>query len=201
MKAKKIHLPKYLKEKKKQHIIFDFDETIGKIIVDWNVWIRNMQQLIQKYEPEFNIQTLNGWDSWAEVENDFVARYGAPIRQEIARHYELYESNIVDGFEEYDTIQVIKSLSDVSISLWSSNARKTIEPILSRLEFSNRFQPMITRDEVTYIKPHHDGFRPIHSVHQLPLEAYLFIGNSRADERAAKGAGIDFLHVNNIVEI
>lgn len=198
MKSKKIHLSKYLHEKKKRHVIFDFDETIGKVLVDWERWKQELIKILKKYNSTY---VLKVGRSWAEIENEGIAQHGQAFRDDLTPFYARYESEAVYGFKEYETISIIKSLSGMSLSLWTANARKTVEPLLEKIGLLTSFLPIVTRDELFYRKPHHEGFAHIHKIHNLPLADYLFIGDSDADRLAAKGAGIEFLHVSTIVDI
>ena len=47
-------IPRFLKlTANKNHIIFDLDETIVTLNIDWSEWYEQCDVVIQKYEPDF----------------------------------------------------------------------------------------------------------------------------------------------------
>jgi HAD superfamily hydrolase (TIGR01509 family) len=80
-----------------------------------------------------------------------------------------------------------------------SNHLKTIYPILQELHLDNAFKWIIARGNVTFIKPHPEGFYLLFKKSNLK-SAYLLIGDSKKDEEAAKSAGINFLNISSFYE-
>ena len=179
----------------KKHLIFDFDQTLCKLLVDWRHWHENIAKLFQSYEPSFKE------DEATHIhvqENYFISKYGPEVKKEIDNICYDAEKNYSQGFvPDRELIAVLPSLKEkYSLSLWSSNDRRTIDSVFRELGLTEYFDPTISVNDVKLIKPDADGFtRLIHPNFNYSLSDYLMIGDSRSDENAAKNSGIDFFNV------
>jgi len=79
--------------------------------------------------------------------------------------------------------------------IWTSNNRKTLEPVMKDLPVADVFSKIVTKEEVNLLKPSPDGFKVIFDPKKDQLDDFLMIGDSDQDEGAAKNAGIDFFPV------
>ena len=46
---KKEQFLSYIKEKGKKHIIFDLDRTLCTLLIDWDPWIKEMNELFSSF--------------------------------------------------------------------------------------------------------------------------------------------------------
>lgn len=179
----------------KKHLIFDFDQTLCKLLVDWRHWHENIAKLFQSYEPSFKE------DEATHIhvqENYFISKYGPEVKKKIDEFGYDAENNYTQGFVPHpELIAVLPRLKEkYSLSLWSSNHRLTVIPILASLGIDKYFDLIVPINDVVLVKPDADGFtRLIHPNFNYPLSDYLMIGDSRSDENAAKNSGIDFFNV------
>lgn len=190
---KKAQFEKYIIDNNKKHIIFDFDETLCTLLVDWAPWRKEMDALFALYgltpknEPGFN---------YAEIINRCVEKDGDGVRERVLEINYRIEKEHYSGYALSPLAMPLLELSKkyAKLYLWTSNDRRTVTPILEELNISKLFEKIVTRNDVKYSKPKADGFFLIHDK-KSPLSQYLLIGDSRSDSGAAIDAGIDFLNI------
>jgi HAD superfamily hydrolase (TIGR01549 family) len=186
-------LHKNLKDKK--CIIFDFDKTIGTIIIDWEGWRKKLYEIIKKYDPEFDGEIK---DVRLGQENDYSRKYGDDFEREALREVEYFEQkNITDVIPNEQILLLIKSLKYKKLFLWTSNTFTGIGKYLVKFGIEKSFEKIITKNELRYKKPDPEGFYLIKEK-EYPLSSYILIGDSVHDENAAKNAGIDFMNVDEL---
>lgn len=193
----------YLKVNNIKHLIFDFDNTICHLNINWSSWQKKIENIYKHYDPTFTSQNL--WER-AEIQNDFIRRFGSKLRKEVVKGSFDHERNTSKGCKPcHNSIAVIKQLAGdrasgiKAISVWSSNDTRTLLPILTEMGLNKAIGKVVGRDTVTFIKPDPEGFSVINSKN-YPKESYLFIGDSTSDEKAASAAGIKFLHVSSLMQ-
>ena len=124
--------------------------------------------------------------------NEFVIEYGEEAVVLIKKANQKYEREMSSGFKPNpEIIEFIKQADEYSKFIYSSNSRASVEKGLKELGISDDFKSLVTRDDVSYIKPDPEGFLLIYDPN-TPKEDYLMIGNSHSDKDMAKAAGIDF---------
>jgi len=74
--------------------------------------------------------------------------------------------------------------------LVSNIGRKALSGALNRLHFTGLWPPIVSRDDVTWMKPRAEGILRVIKDWQLAPEKVLFVGDSLADVRGARAAGI-----------
>lgn len=185
-------LRSYLEQTPKSHLIFDFDGTIAKMIIDWTDWHKGVSEIYAKYDPK------HGYHPHREhlFVNEFSKRFGKKIRQELNKFIAKYEIKHLEKFEPYEElISYIKNLPTPQMSVYSSNSRPLINKALAELELTTYFQKVVSGDDVVFIKPHPEGFDFILEPEAEKSE-FLMIGDSDADSGAAQAVGIDFFKVD-----
>ncbi len=183
-------LQKYIEEKNKTHLIFDFDETIAMLILPWSEWFKDVAQPITKKEPELKDK------AYAQIHNQYVQKQGKTALLHIRELNEKFETEKLKGLEvNLEAVSFIMNNPQYKYYIWSSNSKKTVERALKKLEIFKRFKKIITRGDSTFIKPNPDGFGLIKDKN-IPKNKYLLVGNSFADENAAKAIGIDFYKIS-----
>lgn len=76
-----------------------------------------------------------------------------------------------------------------SVGMVSNVGRRALAEALRRFDFDGWLLPVVTRDEVTYMKPGAEGILRVLSDWQVAAGEVLFVGDSRADVRGARAAG------------
>jgi len=76
------------------------------------------------------------------------------------------------------------------VGLVSNIGRRSLDGALRRLDFAGCLLPVVTRDDVTHMKPRAEGILRVLAAWQLAADEVLFVGDSRADVSGARTAGI-----------
>lgn len=177
---------------RKTDLVFDFDKTIGRVMIDWDGWQLAMAKVIQEHNPKFEYTLDDRLDAHT---NDQIKLVGDNLRQAFWRANSEYEAKYASGFEPNpEMISFIKS-SKHNMYVFSSNAKTTLSKAFTEFGIADKFRKVVSRDDVDFIKPDPDGFKYILSK-DTSIDKYLFIGDSSSDEGAAKAVGMDFFKVN-----
>lgn len=187
----------YLKENQKREVIFDFDETISTLLINWAEWDRAVGQVLQEYDPAFAPLGIIE----AVQQNTFMQRFGKKLRDDLLHTTYKYEKELVFGHRVNPVALALigKARSVASLHIWTSNHLETIYPVLQELHLHNAFKRIIARGDVTFIKPHPEGFYLLFDEINSK-SVYLLIRDSKKDEEAAQNAGIDFLNISSFCE-
>ena len=178
----------------KRYIIFDFDRTIGTLIVDWHDWRKEIFNLITK---EFN-QNANLLPEQIKHagQNDLIKKYGAEFREKLNKINEIAETNLVTDFVANKPILDFIQNTERILYCWSSNSRATLDRYMHKLGIKNKFKKIISREDVFLLKPDTEGFKYIYTPGARKKD-YVFIGDSDVDKDTAEACGIEFLHVDD----
>ncbi len=82
------------------------------------------------------------------------------------------------------------AVGNARVGMVSNVGRGALEAALNRFDFASWLSPVVSRDEVTYMKPNSEGILRVLSDWQLAAGDVLFVGDSRADVFGARAAGI-----------
>jgi predicted HAD superfamily phosphohydrolase YqeG len=63
----------YLKEKNKKHIIFDFDETICTLLINWDNWIKEMEEIFSQCNVKLSSSEL-AYSRYAKAQNSCIMK-------------------------------------------------------------------------------------------------------------------------------
>lgn len=193
---KKEQFENYIREKSKTHIIFDFDQTLCTLLVDWKPWCEELDGIFSEFGLDFSDSPdLN----YSEKINLCIEKGGNAASERIKEMNYGIERDFFSGYEPSPIAVPLleSSKKHAGLYLWTSNDRRTIKPILEELDLAKFFAKIVTRNDVRYIKPRADGFSLIFDG-SVPKSRYLLIGDSRSDSGAAQDAGIDFLNISEL---
>lgn len=181
---------------KNSYIIFDFDATLGTLLIDWKEWHKGIGEIIHSYDSSFTLH-LKGELVHGYV-NGYVKKFGDPFLQKIISFVDEYEMQNAKGFEvNKNAREFIESNREKSFSIWSSNSRAIIEVMLKQNGLAGVFEPIACRDNVRYIKPEIDGFAIVHDLN-VDKSDYVMIGDSRFDKGAAENVGIEYIDITQL---
>jgi phosphoglycolate phosphatase len=76
------------------------------------------------------------------------------------------------------------------VGMVSNVGRKALDAALGRFGFAGRLDPVVSRDEVTCMKPAAEGILRVLADWQVAPGEALFVGDSRADVSGARAAGM-----------
>lgn len=186
-------LEEYLSQNSKKHLIFDFDETLFKLVIPWNKYFKELKVAIIKLDPARKCELNNETVNFALFQNDCVKRYKNKTKDLICQLNSRFEKeNLQDVIPNYKLINFIKNKNpNYKLFIWSSNTASLIQMILDKSQIAKYFDMIITRMDVDLLKPETDGFLKIYDP-RIPKESYLMIGDSPDDQKAAESSGIDF---------
>lgn len=188
----------YLKEGGKKHIIFDLDETLLTLLIDWNNWMKEMKEIFSQCNVELT-SAKSSYATYPEAQNNCIKKFGSKLRNKIV---EINYKNEKKYFSGYKLSPITPSLLDLAkkyakLYIWTSNDERTVAPILDELNINELFEKIVYRNSVVYVKPDPEGFYLING-NGNSIADYLLIGDSDADKGAAIEAGIDFLNIREI---
>jgi phosphoglycolate phosphatase-like HAD superfamily hydrolase len=171
-------------------IIFDFDETICTLQIDWGAWSVEMDRFIRQFEPDFH-----GSLSHTAI-NQLTRRYGPEFRRALIEKNTDLEHTHYHGYTVVKQgLALLKAVAEeCRVHLWTSNNRQTVTPVMKKEGIDSLFTSTVCYNDVLYIKPDPDGFRLIHTG-DLPVSQFLFVGDSASDRGVCESLGIEFIDV------
>ncbi|MBP7740627.1 HAD-IA family hydrolase [Candidatus Woesebacteria bacterium] len=176
----------------KQHLVFDFDLTIAKMNIDWSQWHEGVEKIYTKIDPNIVYDGLAKQDPH-HFYNLMAEKHGTELVEIMKDFNQKYEDEHLLGFTPYqDLIDFIVSAKTKNRYVYSSNSRKTVEKGLTSLGIINEFDQIISRDDVSLVKPSPEGFYTLPKFLENKNQ-FLMIGDSNSDQEAAKTAGVDFI--------
>lgn len=176
-------------------VIFDFDETLCTLDLDWGKWADQMLEVLKKYNPEHS-------NAYSQTElNDATRKLGKEFRTVIVKENAKAEKANYKGYSKNElALELLKQLRKVCrVHLWTSNDLRTVGPILIELGIANYFAASVFSGDVMFLKPDPDGFEKINMM-KLPPEKFLFVGDSAADRGACEAVGIQYIDVRDLQE-
>ncbi|MCX7149562.1 MAG: HAD family hydrolase [Rhodocyclales bacterium] len=79
---------------------------------------------------------------------------------------------------------------DLHVGMVSNVGRGALNGALERFDFAQCLQPVVARDDVTWMKPRAEGILRTLADWQLAPDQVIFVGDSRADVFGARAAGV-----------
>ena len=174
----------------KKKLVFDFDLTIAKLVIDWSRWHTGIAKIYAKFNYKYNNNNVH--KVYTQIYNQMAREYGQKFLVQARSFNQQYEAENVKGYLPSKTlVPLIKKLKDKNLYVYSSNSRTTVLQGLKDLGIEDRFEQIISRDEVIFIKPNPYGFTLIPDFEKNKGQ-FLMFGDSSADKEAAEAVGIDF---------
>ena len=189
-------LNSYLQKVDKTHLVFDFDETLVKLILPWDNWADPIKSKLMRLDKSIYENYKKGKISLSDLMNQYILKFPKQAKNLVkgnALNFETKYLKVVVPNKEL--IAFVRHSKNYKMFVWSSNTRPTVEKVLNDYVIWNKFEKVITGQDVDLIKPYPDGFNQIYDP-TVPKEEYLIIGDSGRDEKAAKQLGVDFFLVD-----
>jgi len=186
-------LEEYLIKNPKKYLIFDLDETLIRLEVDWNGVYEMLFTAVKDIDPSLVSKAPESALEFYNLVNKTTLKHGKKAKKKLDETIAEYEiSHYVSYSPNPSLMSFIRTHKDrYSFSLWTSNAKGTIRDFLQKEQFEHYFKNIITLESVLFTKPHTYGFDIIYDPNNVRKD-YLMIGDSENDKIMAQNAGIDF---------
>lgn len=193
-------LNNYIINNNKTHIIFDFDKTLFKLIIDWDKYFGEILDDLLRINKKIFLDYEKGKINWCEMQNLYVERYGLSMWDMIRANNIKADLVLLKKYiPNIDLINFIKNLkNDYHLYIWSSNTKELIKKILMKENLIQMFENIICSNDVLFLKPRNDGFLKIRNA-SVSLDNYLLVGDSKNDENAAINSKIAFYKINYFI--
>jgi HAD superfamily hydrolase (TIGR01549 family) len=187
-----MNLAEYIKTNNKTHVIFDFDATLFLLVLPWANWKEGLKKELIKIDASIWDEYESGSLNIAGLQNKYLKNHGQTVRDFMNNHCESFEMESLEHYEpNTDLLNTLNELDYVHKYVWSSNAQPVIKLVLDETGLADKFERIVSRQDVDFIKPMPDGFNLIHDK-KVDKSKYLMVGDSSHDRGAAEAAGIDF---------
>lgn len=172
-------------------VIFDFEGTL----VDFQ-W--RLAEAEAKLRQAYAAQGFATAGNYAELWNaaaDAVAPQGhiGELRRALGPVYDRWDADaLLRWSPRAGAVELLQKLSGAGIraALVSNIGRAALGNALGRFGLDRWLDPVVSRDEVSFMKPRAEGvLRALAELQAAPEDA-LFVGDSRADVLAARAAGL-----------
>lgn len=179
-----------------KNIIFDYDNTIAKIPIDWLKLRIEYKIFLKRNFPQINLSKCLRVD---EMESNAISMYPEmfdlifSIRQKV--------ENLHKGMHIplYRTISLIEELENNTLIIISNNFRQTVYFGLRQLGIKDKFKTVIGIDQSRNPKPSTNAWRVLSNEMNISSHSTIFIGDScNTDKLFANNIGIPFFHVNDL---
>lgn len=187
----------YLSNHPKTHLIFDLDETLTHLHIDWSHFTNDFWQTVAKFDPQIVIDIPKEESSSYTLYNSVIKKHGSQGKQVVADFCTLYEHNHFSGHTpNRQLINFIKNHHEnYTFYIWTGNNRATVLPVIKELGLTSYITRLLAADDTTFSKPLPDGFLAIFDPLLHTRSQFLMIGDSTYDQQAAANSGIDFFQV------
>lgn len=191
-------LTEYLAIHQKKYLIFDLDETLAKLNIDWSTIRREIFDLVATFDEPLSKSVPFVSNAGIELSNKAAQKHGKDTAKKIRTFIENYEiAHYFDYTPNTELIDFVRrNKQTYTYYMWTSNGKRTIQDFLRKESLSPFFSRIVTQNDVSLIKPEAEGFSLLYSQGE-PLSSYLMIGDSPSDENAAKNAGIEFFKISH----
>ncbi len=174
-------------------VIFDLDDTLVSMDVDWS---KVRAEVIALAAKEGIV--VNPSDHLIIISNLIASKPG--LKKKVDEIYRKNEAGTVlkKSYAVFpDMIALVRELHKkrIKLGIASGNHSRNIEEILRHLGLDKHFEVVCGRDRVLSNKPYPDQITQIIRKTKISRRFAIFIGDSIYDEQAAKAAGVSFFKV------
>ena len=175
-------------------IIFDIDGTLTSTN---ELIFATFNHIAEKYlHKQFTDTEITAMFGPTE---DVILKQWCPDNYEAARkdYYDFYEKNhsMADLYPGIIEILDILKKKNVLLSIYTGKGRDASIITLKKLKIYDYFDLIITGDEVKVHKPSPEGITLFLEKFSLPKEKVLMVGDSPADIKASRAAGVKIASV------
>ncbi|MFA4970049.1 MAG: HAD-IA family hydrolase [Sulfuritalea sp.] len=176
-------------------VIFDFEGTL----VDFQWRLAPAQEELRRAfaglgfrGDEFshgNYATM--WNAAADLRSEQGSL--AELRAAVGPIYDRWDADALTRWTpRADAVELLRRLraGNMRVGMVSNIGREALVAALKRFRFADSLSPVVSRDDVSFMKPRAEGIQRVLAEWQLAANAVLFVGDSRADVCGARAAGL-----------
>lgn len=171
-------------------LIFDFDNTLVKLNINWVSVKLNIEHYLESRGYKIKLTRLG--PQLNEILRIISQKKGKrqvnKIKKDIDAIFQNEESKSVKSVIINEKIaKLLKNLNgkNIKTAILSDNGEKTIKSVVAK-NFRNRFNYIVGRESKTYFKPHPAGLKLIIKKAHCSKEEVLLIGDSSYDKELAE---------------
>jgi pyrophosphatase PpaX len=173
-------------------VLFDFDGTLADTLpVCFYAFRRIFKEYDHREITDNEIVRMFGPSETGIIQENL--NNSELVEEAINNYYTYYEeihSSLVEkNTDIYDLLNWLKSM-DLKIGIVTGKARKSLDISMEKLDMGHMFDIIITGDDVERPKPHPEGILKAISSLGVAKGQTIFVGDSHADIKAGKDAGI-----------
>ncbi|MCR8641254.1 HAD family hydrolase [Paenibacillus sp. N1-5-1-14] len=179
-------------------VIFDFDGTLADTLpVCFYAFGRVFKEIDGREVTAEDAVAMFGPSEVGILEQNIANQH--LVTKAVEDFYAYYEQEH-QKFVAYNTdiASLLVQLREqgLKIGIVTGKARRSLDISMKVLEMEGLFDVIITSDDVEKHKPHPEGIFKAMDLLQVEAEETLFIGDSHADVRAGKAAGVTTIGVH-----
>lgn len=182
----------------KRELIFDLDETICTLLIDWSEYKLGMiGKLLETFVDLEN--TIDADMRSIDIANLVIDIYGRKAKDLINRYSQDYEEKYYFGYEvNQQLVEFIQSNNHLyNMYVWTNNQKPISYLVLKDLNIYHLFKKVVSATDTLFYKPHQEGFKLIKQLTESDLSQFLMIGDSKFDNLAAQNSFIDFFNIRD----
>ncbi|MBU0586172.1 HAD family hydrolase [Candidatus Micrarchaeota archaeon] len=169
-------------------VIFDLDETLLRLLVDWE----NARQAVIAYGKEK--QAVFDAKEWIIPISEKLST-DEKTKEEVDAIWKKHELSALEekGVERYPIAEgYVKELKEkeLKLAIFSNNCHDTIQKALEKAELLKYFDFIVGRDDVEKTKPNPEGIFKILEHFQIKAPEAVLYGDSENDSIAGENAKI-----------
>lgn len=176
-------------------VIFDFDDTLLHLGVDWDAVRKDVIELAERHGIQLDTN-----QHLILISNSVASK--PLLKKDVDSIFEKHENECIvkKSYEAFpEMVELVKALKTKGFMLGivSGNCNTTIKHILSELGPLNLFDIICGRDCTGKNKPDPTQIRHVMEKLKVKKQETIFVGNSRFDELAAAAAGVSYFRIRN----
>jgi len=179
-------------------VVFDFEGTL----VDFQWRLAEAEAQLREACAALGLATSGNYAELWNAAADALAPQGriGELRSALGPIYDRWDADALARWSlRPGARELLQRLgrARVRAAIVSNIGRAALDGALGRFGFERSFAPVVSRDDVTFMKPRTEGtLRALAGLQAAPA-ATLFVGDSRADVLAARAAGLRVAIVRN----
>ncbi|MCF8178558.1 MAG: HAD family hydrolase [Sulfuritalea sp.] len=176
-------------------VIFDFEGTL----VDFQWQLRPAEMVLRAAFATLGCRDdVFAHGNYATMWNSAADRFAPEgrlndLRQALCPIYDKWDADALGRWAPRPgAAEVLDRLrcSGLLVGMVSNIGRSALNEALRRFNFADCLSPIVSRDDVSYMKPRAEGILRVLTEWRLAPNEVLFVGDSMADVAGARAAGI-----------
>ncbi|HEY0858023.1 MAG TPA: HAD family hydrolase [Albitalea sp.] len=179
-------------------VIFDFEGTL----VDFQWRLAEAEAQLRTAFASLGYGTTGNYAQLWNAAADVAGPAGklATLRRGVGPVYDLWDADAATRWAPRPgAAELLQALAGRGLrtGMVTNIGRAALAGALARFGFKHRLAPVMSRDEVDFLKPRPEGLLRVLAEWKAAPQETLFVGDSRADILAARAAGMRVAIVRN----